>query len=112
MPLLLDVCANHNCQAQYVSLVCVEFLAQSDVENAAIQYGGAVLRYAKLFSRQGSLMRQREWLCHDGNNRGFEYECDQRPEAVPATFAPMPEFDFSRRNTGPRRAPEGQDKDQ
>ena len=43
MPLLLDACANHNYQAQYVYPICAEFLSQSDVGNAAIRYAGDVL---------------------------------------------------------------------
>lgn len=73
MPLLLDACANHNYQAQYVYPICAEFLSQSDVGNAAIRYAGDVLLYAKLFSRPGNLMRQKEWLFHAGNSREFEY---------------------------------------
>lgn len=30
MPLLLDACANHNYQAQYVYPICAEFLSQSE----------------------------------------------------------------------------------
>lgn len=109
MPLLLDVCANYNYQAQYVYPICAEFLSQSDVGNAAIRYAGDVLLYAKLFSRPGNLMRQKEWLFHAGNSREFEFVYDQLPRAIPAVFAPMPEFDSSRHNREPAPVQAGRD---
>ena len=109
MPLLLDACANHNYQAQYVYPICAEFLSQSDVGNAAIRYAGDVLLYAKLFSRPGNLMRQKEWLFHAGNSREFELVYDQLPRAIPAVFAPMPEFDSSRHNREPALVQAGRD---
>ena len=81
----------------------------SDVGNAAIRYAGDVLLYAKLFSRPGNLMRQKEWLFHAGNSREFEFVYDQLPRAIPAVFAPMPEFDSSRHNREPAPVQAGRD---
>ena len=89
--------------------ICAEFLSQSDVGNAAIRYAGDVLLYAKLFSRPGNLMRQKEWLFHAGNSREFEFVYDQLPRAIPAVFAPMPEFDSSRHNREPAPVQAGRD---